>query len=529
VASNKSKDVRAGGAFYEIVGKDGLTAVLDRLQKKVAGFGAFARQAGAGALGAGLALATPLAALFRSGVNRAAEIQKMAETFGVATEEVGRFAGAIEAAGGTLGDVESILSTATERNKGRMPLDKYLELVSEGLSKIDAPARRAEAAVDALGAAGHKLLPLLSNPERLKRLMGGAPTIDAATGREAVKTQEALARAWQALQAALLPLAQIILPIVQAVANFARENAGLLRVVAAVAVGLVAVGAAITGVGMVVGLAVKAWSILGVVVGAVLTPLGLVVTTIGGLAALFATQTEAGRAMTSRIGAGFVELKDTAVEAWGGIVAALSSGDLDAAWGIVCAGLKFEWKKVVLYWTEVFQDFTSAFRNAWSDVVDWLAGKIADVVDTAISAWDAVAEAVTGDRAPVRDKLGGAVREDAKREEADRLARQRREREAALAAARAEVVAAGARFHQAVGGAKAMAAAAGPDERHPELLRRPFEAVKGGFNVAAARRQFGYGDTVEAKQLAVLIALNNGNGQLPQKIGQAVANGFRLK
>lgn len=535
--------VRAGGAYYEVVGKDGLSNVLDKLQKRIAGFGAFTRQVGGATLGAGLALATPLAALFRSGVNRAADIQKMAETFGVATESVGKFAGAVETAGGTLGDVESILSTATERNKGRMPLDKYLELVSIGLSKIDDPARRAEAAVDALGAAGHKLLPLLSNPEKLKRLMGDAPGVDAAAGREAVKTQEALAAASLHLRSALLPLAQGVLPVVRAVADFARENANLLRVVGTLGAGLVALGTALSATGAGVGLALKAWGLfgpaLGIVVkvlGMLLSPLALAAGGVAALGALFVTQTAAGRemgealgAMTSGVAASFARLAAgvgqafknlyaTFNEAWQGITDAIKGGDLELAFKIAAVGIKAVWFGMLQDMGKAFAEWVEENRHRIVALGAVLGAMKGGGIGGRFGPWGLGIGAVAGG-------VGGGFGADAIADTLKGFGDGH-----ALDAKRK---AAEAELKKLVGQAHKVAEAAkqGEPGHHQGVgaLRRPFEAVKGGFNANAAGRQFAFGDTVEAKQLAVLIGIQNGNGQLPQKIGQAVANGFRLK
>lgn len=243
--------VRAGNAFVEFFAKDGpLTRTLDRLKARFTAFGSFVGRVGRGAALAGAAVLTPLTALFTAGAGRAADVQRLADTFGTTTEAMSKLAYAFEAGGVQLEQFADLARDATQRNTGGLPLDQYLLAVSDALAKIPAGARRAEAAVELLGEGSRKHLALLADPGRLRGLMGRAPVIDAATGREAVRTEQELAEAAIALKMALLPLAKAVLPVVQAVAAFARENAGALQIAVAAGAGLLALGVTLQAVGL---------------------------------------------------------------------------------------------------------------------------------------------------------------------------------------------------------------------------------------------------------------------------------------
>ncbi len=153
----------------------------------------------------------------------------------------------------------------------------------------------------------------------------------------------------------------------------------------AIAIGgaMVAVGAAISGVGAVMGMAASAITAVGTVLGtigtlltALLSPIGLVVAAVGGLAAWFLTATDAGSQALSWLGKQFEELKNTALAAWKGIGEALAAGNLSLAAKILWLSLKMEWKKGVHALNQTWVKVKEVFLSTWTEAV-FGAAKIA--------------------------------------------------------------------------------------------------------------------------------------------------------
>jgi hypothetical protein len=73
--------------------------------------------------------------------------------------------------------------------------------------------------------------------------------------------------------------------------------------------------------------------------------------------------------MTEDLKAGFTSFADTAKTAWGGIVDAVTAGDLELAAKIALAAVSLEWAKAVLWWTEQWNAFKGVFVDGWHDAV----------------------------------------------------------------------------------------------------------------------------------------------------------------
>lgn len=445
MAKGKAGDVRAGGGFYEIYAKDGLSGVLEQLKGRVLKFSAFLRGTGAGLMGAGAGLGAGPLAFLLGGTNRAAETARLADQFRVPIAVMNRLKYAADQAGVSVGEV---MSDTTGRFRG---------------------------------------------------LLNSAPALDAGAARQAVQVQRDFRDATLALQNAMLPLLKHIAPLVTQFTEFVQANAAGVRVVAGFAAGLTLAGGALVVVGSGLAAAVVSVKALGAAIAFVLSPLGALLAAGAGLGALFVTQTDRGKQ-------GFEELRETATTAWSGIVAAVSRGNLELAFEVVTTALKLEWKKVVLYWTETVEDFGAFFRNLWEDVINWVRFKLADLEDAARDAANFVVDEVTGGKtAP--SGVGDTARAQAAAEEAARKARQKAERDAATAPIRAEIEAAKQRLAGLVAAAVAAPAVAGKARDvggHDYLATRQmiYEATKGAFNVASAAQQFGYGSQATQNELS---------------------------
>ena len=143
----KSGDVRAGGAFYEVYAKDGLSGVLDKLKQKADRFAAGMRKIGGNLLGGGAALgAAPFASLIQ-GIDRLAALEDITDIFGLSAEAASRMAYAFEVAGVSTGELENVFKQLSKANTTGKPLDEFLLDVADGLLAIEDPSERARAAL----------------------------------------------------------------------------------------------------------------------------------------------------------------------------------------------------------------------------------------------------------------------------------------------------------------------------------------------------------------------------------------------
>lgn len=287
-------DVQAGGAYVRIYSKDDLTKTLDRLRARFNSFGKFLNDVGTKLTVAGAGILAPITALFAGGVNRAAQVGKLAEQYGVSAEQMSRFAFAAEDAGVSLEEV-------------------------------------------------------IANQERFAATLARAPVFDTATAKDAIETQRLLKDGYISLQVALLPLLQVIAPIVKQFADFVRENSHLVIVAASVGAGLLALAAAAKVVALGVALVTAAMTALKLAT-VFLSPGGLL---IAGIAAVGAAMIVSGGGV-KQLGEDFREMGATAMEAWSGIVALLKKGDLEGAADIAFAAIETLWHQLIVSMGKAF-------------------------------------------------------------------------------------------------------------------------------------------------------------------------------
>ncbi len=314
--------VRAGAAFVELLAKDKIGPVLDKLQKRFATIGSTLTKGGAAGLGAGAAILAPIVALAAAGADR---FDKM----------------------------------ANEAKRLDLPIDQFYRLATA--------AEIAGVSVEQLADDPRKYADSLA-------LVGEAPV-------EAIKAAAEASREWRATLIALKDAAAGLLvdlrPIIQAAGAFARNNAGAVKVAAAVGAGLAAlgVGAIVTGAAFnVLSTSVVA---LKVALLLLLSPVGLIVAAVTGLTAVFLTQTEAGRQMAAELKGLFQEIGQTFGETWGGIVAAVAKGDLKAAVDVACAGVKVAWLQMVEFLKREWYGFKNWFADSAKTFVPFSGAALA--------------------------------------------------------------------------------------------------------------------------------------------------------
>ena len=336
--------------------------------------------------------------------------------------------------------------------------------VAGAIAEVQDPARKAAAAVAFFGKSGTQLLPMLNDFAALsaegKRLGAVMSTADAkaadALGDSFGALQAAAQGVANAVGAALAPsLTAMALQIADAVAGVKTwiennrevivEIVKLGGIVAAVGAGITAFGLAIYGVGVAIGImtplvsaAVAAFSGLMTIVGMILAPLttltaaaGAVTTGIAAMGAslaalatpagIFAVAVAAVSAAIVALGAYFLatsniwadvfagfkstfgELQGIAETAFGGILAAVKAGDLEAAANILWLALKAIFQAGADSLQSVFDEIRYAGRSLFLS----LEAEGAGWIDTILSGMNLLAPGVKAAfeamRGPARD------------------------------------------------------------------------------------------------------------------------------
>lgn len=315
-----------------------------------------------------------------------------------------------------------------------------------------------------------------------------------------------------------------------------QDNRGLVLIIAAVGAGLVAAGVTLGVFSTACGVASTACGVLAVAVklvvatvGFLLSPIGLCVAAVAGLTVAWMTLTESGRKFASEFGALFRGLGEVFSETWGGIAAAIASGDLSLALKIAGAGLRAAWATVMTYLTEAWVAFKNTVVDGWHWVMDRLRAGVA-VLKAGVT-W--VTHGEEAARKQLDDEVQQIVREREAQDAANKAFRDRQ-----IADARADEAKARAELAALTNRARAQAAAkqggeAGKGgERSPSIdangkaiagqhrLAEPatlYAAAKGTFasiGGGSLKQSLGYGDNVgqriletNRKQLGALGAI----------------------
>lgn len=204
----------------------------------------------------------------------------------------------------------------------------------------------------------------------------------------------AFSRLLTGLKLAIRPLGQELLPAIRGVvekanewtpafAKIVKENAKIATVVGVAVVSFVGAAAAVTSFGIAVQVAAFGLAGVAAAFGLLLNPIGLTTAALAGLATWFATSTEWGRQMVTALAGWFGQLKDIAVEAFGGIADALAAGDIALAWKVAALGIQASWLQA-----------TDGLRKAWSEFKDMFMRTTIEMVFSAQSYWSTFANAL---------------------------------------------------------------------------------------------------------------------------------------
>jgi hypothetical protein len=423
--------IRAGRAYMEIFADDsklirGLRGIETRMKQmgsRVAGVGRGISLAGAGVSALGAAALAPVAAAVKQFTAFGDTLDKMSARTGVGVEALAELGFAAEQGGADLATVEkgfnglsralfdasrgsaeavdslAKLGLTYKQLEGLNPEDQF-QAVADALANIQDESVRGAVAQKLFGRAGRQLLPMLSS---LREIRQEARDLGLVLSREDTTAAAGLADAFNRIRrtvsGAFLQLgAAVAEPLTKALKAITTITAGVNKWVAAnrplvqqfvaASVAVVALGTAISAVGLaVVGIGATIGSV-GVIAGSVATiitgafagiaatiaflasPIGALVAVVGGLGAAIVYGAAEGSGALTALGEMFSGVFDTAKTAWSGIVAALSSGDLQAAGEIATAALEVAWLTVTGKMQEAWSKFAGAVQNIWIGVVE---------------------------------------------------------------------------------------------------------------------------------------------------------------
>jgi hypothetical protein len=283
--------------------------------------------------------------------------------------------------------------------RGLSPEDQF-KLIAKRLSTIEDPSKRAAVAVQLLGRAGTKLLPLMedgaSGVEALQqqaRDLGLTVSTDAAKGAAALtdalnilwkQTKRAAFGIGGALAPAILKAATWIGRIASDGIRWIDANKGIIISITKL-IGLVlAAGAALVTLGAVVGAAGSALGVMVTIITTLLSPIGLVIGAIVGLGVAIFKYTDFGAKALQWLSDRFGFLADEVSQTLGAIGSALASGGIQAAARVLWAFLKLEWTRGVNF-----------LETKWAEFKDGFIMTAYDAMHTVRSLWESGVHAIT--------------------------------------------------------------------------------------------------------------------------------------
>jgi hypothetical protein len=375
-----AKSIEAAKAFVRIIGEDSLlTKSIARVKKTMQGLASTAKAAGAAISKA--MLATGIGAIV-SGVSAAAAavmqfssmgagIDDVAKRTGASAEGLSQLKYAAEQSGATLEDVEKgmrklgdVTTQAANGSKSAQealakvgvtaeqlstlsPEDRLLAIV-QGLSQIADPAERASVAMDVLGKSGANLLPMMEDGAAgVAAMMAEADALGLTLSGPQAEAAAAFDDAFAKLSATFATFSKVVgsalAPVLADVMNFIS--------------GAIPVAMQLANVigGVMVSAAQRGWQALSLMLE------------------------------------GFAPIIQAAKDTFGGIVDALTSGDmplaarvmwasLKAAWLEGTAGLNREWLAWKSGFIQVFADAMAALKSAWASTQNWLSNGIIELM-----------------------------------------------------------------------------------------------------------------------------------------------------
>lgn len=425
-------NIEAGKAYVRAyVDLSAIDRGLKQIQAKFEGFGSRLggigkglSVVGAGFAGVGASVLAPLAAATSAFADFGSLLDDTSQRTGMSASSLSELGYAAQMSGTDLGTVEKAVSKmqkgitgaaggskslnasfnsigVSAKQLAKLAPEEQFTAVASAIGKIKDQTQRAAKAMEVFGKSGTQLLPLLTSDiaalrQEARDLGLTMSDVDAGNAAELGDSFDRIKRTiggigmqiGAALAEPLTKIVNITATIVSSVTKWIAVNRPLIQTIAAIAAGLVVVGgvvftvgAALVGVGAaisavgtiigsIVGIATAAFGAVATAVGFILSPVGLVIAAIVGLGVYIAYSAVTATGSLSQLGEMFGSLGSTAVEAWGGIVAALSTGDLETAGQIAFTALEVGWLTVTTTIKQVWANVSAFFVNTWLSAVE---------------------------------------------------------------------------------------------------------------------------------------------------------------
>jgi len=404
-----SRGVRAGRAYVELGLSDRLAAGLKRAGLRLKAFGTQVSAVGSKLAMLGAAALAPLLGASKVFSKMGDDIAKMARRTGVGVEALSELRFAASQSGTELKSLElglrrmqrSIydagreLSTAVDaladlgltfKDLDGLSPEAQFKLIADRLASLEDPTTKAAIAMSLFGRSGTMLLPMMAKGAKgIEDLQAKARklglTMSTQDALAAERFTDAMDSLWKSVKMAVFHIGAALAPVLQDLAEkstdyviragqWIKANSGLIVSALKLTAGLLALGIAVKLAGVAFVILGTAVTITGAILGAVLSPIGLVVAALAGLGTYLIYTSKAGGAAVSWLGRKFQTLKDDATVAYEGITAALKAGDIALAARILWATLKLEWQRGIGVLLQLWQTFKHGFLkiayNAWN-------------------------------------------------------------------------------------------------------------------------------------------------------------------
>ncbi len=423
--AGSSGAIRAGEAYVELGTKDGpLQKGLKAAEKQIAAWGSAVQQIGLSLFASGMARLAIGAGALKVFASVGTELRDLSIQTGITVEGLQTLAATARRNGSSMeelvhgvGKMERFLVQAAEggaaanQELSRMGLtiselanlnpDQQFTRIAEAISAIENPAERTARAMAIFGRGGATLIPTL------QALAGGnRASPSRIITKEEAEAAHQFSNSINALYGdlkkvafiiglALLPAAKQLVSWlkegIEAVVRFVDANQALIVTLATGAAADVACGIALYGLGIAVNVVSAAFGVLNTIVGVttavlgfLLSPVFLVVAgvtlLVAGLAYLIYTNEHVQQSIRDMLPA-FAEFGATFSTTWGGIMDAISTGDLAGAFEVAWLGVQVVWVQATNWMMNRLRLIKLGFLNTWDEI----ATSIAIYMNTAVT------------------------------------------------------------------------------------------------------------------------------------------------
>lgn len=437
-------------------------AKFDAVGRRVGAIGTRFAAVGAGASAAGAAILAPIAAAVRKFTSVGDTLDKMSARTGVGVEALAELGFAAEQGGTDLAQVEKGfaklsqtvfdagrgLSTANDalaalglnyRKLAGLSPEQQFQAVADALADVTDASKRGAIAQAIFGRSGRQLLPMLTTLRevrqeardlglvlsktdtdnaaklsdafnRIKRTIGGAfLQVGAAVAEPLLKALDVITKItaqvnhWVAANRAL----------VQQIAAVGLAVAAIGTIATAVGVAIIRVGATVASIGAIIGGTVATVSTvvagIGAAFTAILSPVGLLTAAVVGLGGYIVYSALEATGSLTKLAEMFGSLGSTAKTAWGGIVAAVSTGDLETAGQIAFTALEIGWLTLTSTIQQVWAKVTDFIYNTWVNSVESIVQTGASIYFGVSKYFDLLATTLQGAFDTAFVYIGGAI------------------------------------------------------------------------------------------------------------------------